>query len=181
MARRQKSRAYDNNSFSRWIPYSHIGLLKTVSLWTSHFILKWTVTLALRDVFLSFLSFIHFHSLSRMRMLPTIHCVNVIQFREMFAAAAKSHCYTLRHPIWKKPPSRLYNHSVQDKSCLVLILRRSCSQNTTTMDFIADEPLSCGRDECIRRAHENIYAWKLCLFNRIINGQLQGKKPLRLY
>lgn len=77
-------------------------------------------------------------------MWPTMYCENVIQFREMFAAAAKSHCYTLRHAIWKKPPNSLYNHSVQDKSCLVLIPRSSCSQSTSTMHFIADEPISCG-------------------------------------
>lgn len=89
-------------------------------------------------------SSIHCHSLSRMRMWPTMYCENVIQFREMFAAAAKSHCYTLRHAIWKKPPNSLYNHSVQDKSCLFLIPRSSCNQSTSTMHFIADEPILCG-------------------------------------
>lgn len=151
-----------------------------MSLQTSDFILKRFVTSALRDVLFSFLSFIHCHSLSRMRMLPTIHCVNVIHFREMFAAAAKSLCYTSRHPICKKPPNRLYNHSAQDKSCLVLILRSSCSQNTTTMHFVADEPVLCGREPSWRWTHD-IYTWKLCLFNRVINGQLQRKKSLRLY
>lgn len=127
--------------------------------------------------FFSILSFIHCHNLSRMRMLPSIHCVNIIQFREMFAAAAKSHCYTLRHPIWEKPPNRLYNHSVQDKSCLVLIPRSSCSQNTTTMHFIADEPVSCGRENEPTKIfiHENdVYSTGLSLAS-------YRKEPLRLY
>lgn len=88
------------------------------------------LSLSLADVGLFFSSILFLfrcHSLSALRMLPSIHCVNVIQFREMFAAAAKSHCYTLRHHIWEKPPNRFYNRSVQHKSCLVLIPRSSCS------------------------------------------------------
>ena len=157
----------------------HVALSKNMwALQTSHFIVNEFSLLPLRDAlffFFPIISFIHCHSLSRMRILPAIHCVNVIQFGEMCAAAAKSHCYTLRQPIWKKPQKRLYNHSVQDKSCLVLILRSSYSRNTTTMHFIADEPVTCGREGCLRWTHRNIYTWKLCLFNRIINGQLRNK------
>lgn len=150
------------------------------TLVTTH-ILKWIATSALTDSPAS--PFIRFHGLSRIIMLPTIHCATVIQFREMLAAAAKRHCYTLRRPIWKKPPNRLHNHRAPDKSCLVLIFRSSCSQNTTTMLFffyIADEPVSRGREGCPGWTHGTIYTWKWCLFNRIINSQLR-KKHLRFY
>lgn len=160
---------------NKLIPYS--------CLQTSHFILKRIVTSALRDV-LFFFAFIQYHTLSGMRMFPTIHCLNVIQFREMFAAAAKSHCYTLRHPIWKKPPKRLYNHSERDKSCLVLILRSSCSQNTTTMHFRGDEPVSCGREGNRRWTQEKIFTHENDVYSTglsMASYREEEKKPLRLY
>lgn len=45
------------------------------------------------------------HSLRRMRLSPSIHCVTVIQFRDVFATGASwNHCYTLRLEKASKPP-----------------------------------------------------------------------------
>lgn len=41
--------------------------------------------------------------------------------------------------------------------------------------FTAEGPVSCGRQRCRRWTQENIYRWKCCLFNRIINGQLERR------
>lgn len=136
--------------------------------------------------------FIQRHSLSRMRMSPTIHCANVIQFRDvLFAAAAKSHCYTLRQPIWeKKAHQKKKKNAFTVAACRIshvwvfLILRRSCSRKRTRKKtqlqcIFTDEPVSCGRErqpEMNPGRKKNIYTWIWCLFNRIINGQLQEEE-----
>lgn len=99
--------------------------------------------------------FIQRHSLSRMRMSPTIRCVNVIQFREYVCSCGQeSLLYTETTYLGKKgnpkkekrKKERLYNRSVQDKSCLVfLILRRSWGTQLQCI-CTADEPVSRGRE-----------------------------------
>lgn len=132
----------------------------------SYFIFKWFITSAHVAVGRG--------DKRRMRTSSTIHCADVIQFRGMFAAAAKSHCYTLRRPIREKPPDRLlYNHSVQNKSCLVLIPGSRCRQNSTTIHCRADEPVSCRRKSWGPKVNSGKYLYtKWCLFCRIIGGQL---------